>query len=229
MYLFDRLTIYNLYAFLFVMDRFAKQRKEMADICAEMGIKDKQVLDAMMNVPRHLFVAKEMINESYENYPLSIGSGQTISQPYTVAFMLEAIELKKGDKVLEVGTGSGWNAALIAEIVKPGEVFTTEIVEELIKHAERNLKKYKNVYVIKTDGSCGYKKEAPYDKIIVTAACPSIPRPLIEQLKEGGILVAPVGGSFGQKMIKGIKRKGRLIEENLGDFVFVPLIGKYGY
>lgn len=143
--------------------------------------------------------------------------------------MLEALELKRGDKVLEVGTGSGWNAALIAEIVKPGKIFTTEFVEKLAKSAKKNLRKYRNVKVIKIDGSAGYKKEAPYDRIIVTAACPAVPKPLTEQLKENGILIAPVGAEFGQDMIKIIKKKGKLFEKNLGGFVFVPLKGKYGY
>jgi len=211
------------------MRRFEQARKEMVKVCAEMGIKDKRVLDAMLKVARHLYVPENLGSEAYGNYPLPIGSGQTISQPYTVAFMLEALELKKRDKVLEVGTGSGWNAALIAEIVKPGKVFTTEIVEELVKSAKKNLRKYKNVKVIRVDGSAGYKKEAPYDKIIVTAACPSVPNPLVEQLKDNGILIAPVGEEYGQDMVKITKKKGKLVEKYLGSFVFVPLKGEYGY
>ena len=211
------------------MEQVEEERKQMVEVCLNMGIKDKRILDAMLKVWRHLFVPKNLADSAYANYPLPIESGQTISQPYTVAFMLEALELKKGDKVLEIGTGSGWNAALIAEIVKPGIVYTTEIVAGLVESARKKLKKYRNIKVINTDGSCGYKTRAPYNKIIATAACPSIPNPWIEQLKEGGIIVAPVGGSFGQIMKKAVKKKGRLVEENLGSFVFVPLRGKYGY
>lgn len=211
------------------MERFTKQRREMVKLCAEMGIRDKNVLDALEKVARHLFVPKEFLEQAYENYPLPIGHEQTISQPYTVAFMLESLDLKKGNKVLEVGTGSGWNAALIAEIVRPGMVFTTEVVEELIEFSKKNLRKYRNVVVIGVDGSAGYKKEAPYDRIIVTAACPAIPKQLIEQLGDGGILVAPVGDVFGQQMIRLKKTNGRLEEKSLGSFVFVPLKGKCGF
>ena len=211
------------------MKQFERERRELVEICAEMGIKNKKILDAMLCVPRHLFVPKDLVWQAYENHPLPIGFEQTISQPYTVAFMLEALELKKGNKILEVGTGSGWNAALIGEIVKPGRVYTTEIIEELIEFSKKNLKRYKNVEVIKADGSAGYKRKAPYDRIIVTAACPSIPKPLVEQLKDDGILIAPVGSGFRQRMIKSVKREGRLVEEYLGDFMFVPLKGKYGH
>jgi protein-L-isoaspartate(D-aspartate) O-methyltransferase len=208
---------------------YEQQRKEMADACKREGIKDKAILDAIMKVHRHLFVPKGMGDSAYGNYPLPIGAGQTISQPYTVAFMLQALELKKGHKVLEVGTGSGWNAALIAEMVKPGKVYTTEIVPELAVFARKNLKKYSNAEVVAVDGSAGYKKEAPYDRIVVTAACPRIPMPLIKQLADEGVLVAPVGEEYGQQMMQ-LKKKGdKILERNLGSFVFVPLIGKYGF
>jgi len=195
------------------------------------GIKDKRVLEAIKKIDRKKFVPKELRNEAYENTALPLKKGQTISQPYTVAVMLEALELKKGDKVLEIGTGSGWNAALIAEIINPGKVYTLEIVDELIELARENIKKFNlnNVKIIKNDGGLGYEKEAPYDKIILTAACPKIPEILIKQLKENGILVAPVGFRYGQNMIKLKKKNGRTYEENLGNFIFVPLIGKEGY
>ncbi|MCX8147471.1 MAG: methyltransferase domain-containing protein, partial [Candidatus Woesearchaeota archaeon] len=146
-----------------------------------------------------------------------------------IMIMLQALEPKESDKVLEIGTGSGYNAALLSKLVK--KVVTTEIIPELVEYAKKNLKKagIKNVEVFHSDGSRGHKKEAPYDKIIVTAACPEIPLPLIEQLKENGIIVAPVGPLYSQKMIKGTKKKGKLVLEELGDFVFVPLKGKHGY
>lgn len=195
-------------------------------------IKDKRVIDAFRKVPRELFVAEERKEESYGDYPLPIGGGQTISQPTTVMIMTQALELKEGDKVLEVGSGSGYQAAIIANIVgKIGKVISTEIVGELAESAKRNIKKLKlkNAEIIKHDGSKGYAKEAPYNKIIVTAACPKIPNSLIKQLREGGIIVAPVGNMVEQVMIKGKKINGRIIEEKLGDFMFVPLKGKYGY
>ena len=195
-------------------------------------IKDRKVIDAFKKVPRELFVAEERKEEAYGDYPLPIGKGQTISQPTTVMIMTQALELKEGDKVLEVGSGSGYQAAIIANIVGGnGKVISTEIVDELVESAKSNIKKLKlkNVEIIKHDGSKGYDKEAPYDKIIITAACPKIPRPLIKQLKEGGIIVAPVGDMNKQAMIKGRKINGKLFEVNLGDFMFVPLKGKHGY
>ena len=195
-------------------------------------IKDRKVIDAFKKVPRELFVAEERKEEAYGDYPLPIGKGQTISQPTTVMIMTQALELKEGDKVLEVGSGSGYQAAIIANIIgNKGKLISTEIVNDLAELAKENIKKLKlkNVEIIKHDGSKGYDKEAPYDKIIITAACPKIPRPLIKQLKEGGIIVAPVGDMNEQAMIKGRKIKGKLIEEKLGDFMFVPLKGKHGY
>lgn len=206
---------------------FKKQIESLIRELRLMGIKDERVLEAIKKVPRHKFILENYLSEAYANYPLSIGYNQTISQPYTVAFMLQALELKKNDKVLEIGTGSGWNAALISEIVKPGKVYTTEIIKELVEFASKNLKNYKNIKVIYSDGSIGLKEYEPYNKIIVTAASPEIPKPLVKQLKPSGILVAPVG-SYSQKMLKITKDKKLKIEE-LGDFVFVKLRGKFGF
>ena len=195
-------------------------------------IKDKRVIDAFKKIPREKFINKEHLDEAYGDYPLSIGEGQTISQPTTVAIMTQALELKEGDKVLEVGAGSGYQAAIIANIVgEKGRVISTEIIEELVKFAQENIKKLKlnNVRIVHCDGSKGYEKEAPYDKIIVTAACPSIPKPLINQLKENGIIIAPVGNLLEQVMVKARKKGDKLIEENLGYFMFVPLKGKHGH
>lgn len=206
------------------MDKYELQRKSLVEELKQQGIKDKKVLNAILKIPRHLFVKKESINESYSNYPLPILSSQTISQPYTVAFMLEALELKETDKVFEIGTGSGWNACLIAEICKKGKVITTEIIPSLVKFAAKNIKKtnLKNIKVLNIDGSKGYKKEI-FDKIIITAACSEIPEELLNQLKNNGILIAPIGPEFSQIMLKIKKRNGNIIKENLGDFVFVPL------
>lgn len=190
-------------------------------------ITDKNIIKAFKQVKREDFILKGYEKEAYGDYPLPILKGQTISQPTTVMIMLQALELKKTDKVLEVGAGSGYCAAIISKIVK--KVVTTEIIKPLKDFAEENLKKakIKNVNVVYHDGSAGYEEESPYDKIIVTAACRSIPEPLIRQLKEKGIIIAPVGGFLSQKMIKGIKRNGKLKTSSLGYFTFVPLTGKY--
>lgn len=195
-------------------------------------IKDKRVIDAFKKIPREKFIKEGYLDEAYGDYPLSIGKGQTISQPTTVMLMTQALELRQDDKVLEVGTGSGYQAAIIADIVgRKGKVISTEIIEELVEFAQKNIKKLKlkNVKIICYDGSKGYEDESPYDKIIITAACPKIPKPLVRQLKENGIIVAPVGNLLEQVMIKARKKGNRLVEENIGQFMFVPLKGKYGY
>lgn len=193
------------------------------------GITDKKVLEAIKNIPRHLFVPEELKNLAYEDQALPILS-QSISQPYTVAFMLQNLNLKEKDKVLEIGSGSGWNSALIQNITKT-KVFSVEFDKELAKFAKSNLKKaeIKNVKIIISDGNKGYKKESPYNKIIVTAACSKIPYDLIKQLKNNGILIAPIGSLYEQSMIKITKLKNEIKKENLGQFVFVPLKGKYGF
>jgi len=215
------------------MINYHKQNKAMVQECTAMGIKDPRILEAMLKIHRHLFIPEEWLSEAYGNYPIPIPGDQTISQPYTVAFMIEAMELKETDRVLEVGAGSGWNAALIASIAAKGRVITTEIISDLIKFSRDNIAKLKpapkNIKIIEYDGSQGYEKEAPYDKIICTAACPSIPKPWIEQLKEGGIIIAPIGHFYGQNMIKARKIKGKFQEEVLGGFMFVLLRGKYGF
>ncbi|OYT41698.1 protein-L-isoaspartate O-methyltransferase [Candidatus Pacearchaeota archaeon ex4484_26] len=196
-------------------------------------IKDKKVLEAFQKVNREYFVPAHLKQEAYVDAPLPIGYGQTISQPTTIAIMTQALELRKGleFKVLEIGTGSGYQAALIAYIIGKGKVITTEIIPELVDFAKANLRKakIKNVEVLHVDGSLGYKKEAPYDRIIMTAASPSVPKQLITQLKEQGIFVGPVG-TYHQQMLK-IRRLGKRKTkiDNLGDFVFVPLRGKKGF
>ena len=195
-------------------------------------IKDQKVLQAFEKVPRELFVMGGDEESAYADYPLPIHAGQTISQPTTVVMMTQALELKKGDKVLEVGTGSGYQAAVIAKIVgEKGRVISTEIIPELVKFAKSNLKRagIKNVKVIESDGSLGYEREAPYDAIIVTAACPQIPEKLLAQLKTGRNLVAPVGSIYLQEVLKIRKTRKGYETESLGHFAFVPLKGREGF
>ncbi len=195
-------------------------------------ITDKKAIQAFQSVPREEFIPDEYIEKAYSDYPLPILQGQTISQPTTVMLMTQALNLKEGNKVLEIGSGSGYQAAIIAKIIgKKGKTITTEIIPELYHYAKNNLERLKtaNIKIILSDGSLGYEKEAPYDMIIITAACPSIPEPLISQLKEGGIILAPVGDRFNQQMIRAVKKQDKLKKEYLGDFVFVPLTGKHGF
>ncbi|MBM3200256.1 protein-L-isoaspartate(D-aspartate) O-methyltransferase [Candidatus Woesearchaeota archaeon] len=209
---------------------FEAAREKLIDELKLEGIKDVKVLEAFSKIHRDLFVPDEMLSESYANIPLPIGYGQTISQPYTIAIMLEALGLKPGDKVLEAGTGSGYNAALIGHIVgSKGKVFTTEIVPELVNRSKDKIRGVglKNIKVVNCDGSLGYAKEAPYDKIIVTAACREIPPLLLEQLRDNGVLVAPVGSRHEQRMLKVRKTGNKLDIKSLGFFVFVPLKGAY--
>jgi protein-L-isoaspartate(D-aspartate) O-methyltransferase len=193
------------------------------------GVKDRLVLDAMRKVPRHVFVAPEYRDSAYADRPLPIGQGQTISQPYMVAVMTEALKLGGHEKVLEVGTGSGYQAAILAEIAD--HVVTTERWPELAELARVTLKElgYANVEVVVADGSRGYPERAPYDGIIVTAGAPDIPEVLVDQLADGGRLVIPVGNSFQQTLTR-LTRKGEQREtERLEGCVFVPLIGQYGW
>lgn len=193
------------------------------------GIKDERVLAAMRKVPRHLFVPEYIRHSAYEDMALPIGENQTISQPYMVAIMTELLELQGNEKVLEIGTGSGYQAAILAELAK--EVYTIERFSSLAEEARRRLIElgYDNVYVIVGDGTKGLEEKSPFDRIIVTAAAPKIPEPLINQLSENGIIVAPVGERFSQILIKGKKEKGKLIEEYHTPCVFVPLVGEYGW
>jgi len=194
-------------------------------------VKDERLIKAFKAIPREDFILPQYKADAYADYPLPIPGGQTISQPSTVMIMIDGLELKETDRVLEIGAGSGWCAALIAYIIKKGFVYTTEIIEQLAKFAESNIKnmKIKNIKVINCDGSKGYSKKSPYNKIIVTAACPEIPKPLISQLKNNGTIIAPVGDYYSQNMIKAKKVNGKLIEESLGKFRFVPLKGEFGF
>ncbi|UCC18390.1 MAG: protein-L-isoaspartate(D-aspartate) O-methyltransferase [Promethearchaeota archaeon] len=220
---------------------FEEKRKRLVESLKDRGILTEQdVINAMLVVPRHKFVPLDAESSAYIDSPLSIGLGQTISAPHMNAMMCEYLKLREGDKVLEIGTGSGYHAALCAEMVapkkseNPGHVYTIERHEGLVENARRSLKEtgYEDrVTVIHGDGTLGYPKEAPYDKILVTAASPSkIPIPLRTQLKEGGILCIPAGSkNFGQNLYI-IKKKGNDFKtKRITGVRFVPLIGKYGF
>jgi protein-L-isoaspartate(D-aspartate) O-methyltransferase len=190
------------------------------------GIRDQRLLKAMAQVPRHLFVDEGRRRQAYADHPLPIAEGQTISQPYVVALMTEALRLKPSDRVLEIGTGSGYQAAVLAELVK--SVFTIEIRKPLADSAERRLRElgYRNVRVRYGDGYFGWKEEGPFDAIIVTAAANHIPPPLIRQLKEGGRLIIPLGSTVYSQTLTLLTRTGeRLGAEQLGGVAFVPMTG----
>ncbi len=193
------------------------------------GIKEERVLNAMKKVPRHLFCDDSMQYMAYDDMALSIGEGQTISQPYMVAVMTELLELKGNEKALEIGTGSGYQAAILAELAK--DVYTVERVSLLANRVEERFHSlgYNNIHIKVGDGTLGWPEEAPFDRIIITAGTPRIPDPLIEQLFEGGIIVAPVGDRFSQQLLKVRKSKGKLLEDYHTPCVFVPLIGEYGW
>lgn len=192
-------------------------------------IKDKRVLETMRKIPRHLFMPEIYRDEAYEDMALPIGDDQTISQPYMVAAMTELLELDGSEKVLEIGTGSGYQAAILAELAR--EVYTIERIPSLGENVKDKLKEmgYDNIYVVIGDGSKGLIEKSPFDRIIITAATPKIPECLVDQLNEGGIIVAPVGQRFSQILIKARKAKGILKEEYHTPCVFVPLIGEYGW
>ena len=214
----------------FTDDDFQKQRLAMVkDQIVERGVQDRSVIEAMMAVPRHKFVSENYLNRAYDDGPLPIGYGQTISQPYIVAYMTEVLNLTKNSRVLEVGTGSAYQAAILSPIVK--QVYTIEIIPELAKSAAPRLKDlgYHNVEVAIGDGYYGWNKYAPFDAIIVTAAAGHIPPPLIEQLKNNGRMIIPVGGSFlVQNLILVTKDKdGNVTTRNLLTVRFVPLTGRH--
>lgn len=195
----------------------------------ERGIRDENVLRAMLKVPRERFVPEHLRERAYDDMALPIGEGQTISQPYMVGIMTELLELKGDEKVLEIGTGSGYQAAILAELSK--EVYTVERIETLSRRAEDVIRSlgYSNIFFRVGDGTLGWKEYSPFDRIIITAGAPDIPEPLIEQLKDEGIIVAPVGVRFSQILIKAKKHKKDLIKEYSVPCVFVPLIGEKGW
>lgn len=189
------------------------------------NITDQKVLEAFLAVPREDFLPKHLKPYAYEDNPLPIGKGQTISQPTTVLLMTQWLQVKEGQKILEIGTGSGYQAAILRFLVgKKGKIITIERIKELYQQAKKNLAAYGNVHIIHGDGSKGYERGAPYDKILITAAPPVLPIHLLQQLKKDGRILAPVGEQEQQMMC--MNKKGEV--ENLGEFLFVPLTGKYG-
>lgn len=192
------------------------------------GIRNERVLAAMLKVERHRFVLPAYLSEAYDDHPLPIGEGQTISQPYIVAFMTEVLDLKATDKVLEIGTGSGYQAAVLAEICD--SVFSIEIFPSLAQKAEETLKElgYNNVFIKSGDGYRGWPEHAPFNGIIVTCAPEEIPGPLREQLAEGGKMIIPVGGDYAQNLILLEKKNGKLVKSNVLPVRFVPMIDSAG-
>lgn len=208
--------------------RIARERMVESQIKAR-GIGDERVIKAMLKVPRHLFVDPALRDQAYGDFPLPIGERQTISQPYIVALMTEALELKGQERVLEIGTGSGYQTAILAELAL--WVYTIEKYPSLQEKAKNLLIKlgYKNISFKTGDGTLGWSEAAPFEAIIVTAASPQIPQLLIEQLAEGGRIVIPVGDEYSQMLIKGVKRGGVLHTKSLEPVRFVKLVGAYGF
>jgi protein-L-isoaspartate(D-aspartate) O-methyltransferase len=193
------------------------------------GIKDQGVLRVMGEIQRHLFVEEALAGEAYNDHPLPIGHKQTISQPYIVALMTQALELTGQEKTLEIGTGSGYQTAILAELSET--VYTVERIRPLLEKSRELLEKlgYTNIRFKAFDGTLGWKEHAPFDAIMVTAGAPKIPQPLLDQLTDGGRMVIPIGNKYSQDLIKLTKRKDTYREENLGGCRFVDLIGVHGW
>jgi len=215
-------------AIVYPADVFEKRRQEMVEKDIQgRGVKDQRVLNSMLTVQRHLFVDESQQNKAYNDHPLPIGESQTISQPYVVALMTETVDLKGNERVLEIGTGSGYQAAILAEIVK--EVFTIEIKKGLYEMVQARLQRlgYKNIKVKHGDGYFGWESYAPFDVIMVTASANHIPPPLLAQLKEGGRLIIPLGSTvFYQNLTLVKKEKGKHTIKELGGVAFVPMTGQ---
>jgi len=211
-----------------VIDKFTEQRNNMVENqLKNRDINDKKVLEVMNNVERHKFVPTLLTSRSYDDNPLPIGHGQTISQPYIVALMTQSLQVDKNDKVLEIGTGSGYQAAVLSDLVK--EVYTIEIIKELADQAENRLQSlnYKNVKVKNADGYFGWEEKGPFDAIIITAAANHVPPPLLNQLKDEGTLIIPLGSTLTFQTLTLITKKGNDLEtEFITGVRFVPLTGK---
>jgi len=210
--------------------KYDRKREEMVRSQIEArGIRDPRVLSAFRTVPRHLFVSEALSEQAYGDYPLPIGEQQTISQPYIVAEMTQALELGQDDRVLEVGTGSGYQAAILAQIVY--RVYTVERRRTLYMQTRNLFDKlnYHNIVTKYADGTKGWQEESPFDAIVVTAGAPEMPEVLINQLAEGGRLVIPVGNQHSQELIKIFRDKGSIQQSNLGGCRFVKLVGEHGW
>ena len=211
-----------------------KKDRLIKNLIAKGYISNKEVIRAMKRVPREIFIPEDQRQFAYSDTPLRIGDGQTISAPHMVGMMLELLELKVGHKVLEIGGGSGYHAAMAASIIgHDGHVYTVEVIEDLAKKAEANIREaglIGRASVIHADGSKGLKRFAPFDRIMVACGAPSIPGPLVDQLKEGGIMILPIGSEHYQNLIRVIKKPGgAVISENHGGCAFVPMIGEFGF
>jgi protein-L-isoaspartate(D-aspartate) O-methyltransferase len=209
---------------------FTTARNRMVDSqLVSRGIKDAKVLLAMRKVPRHRFVEEALISQAYGDHPLPIGEKQTISQPYIVALMTEALELKGTERVLEIGTGSGYQTAILAELAE--KVYSVERIYPLSVKARRLLDElgYLNVVLKVGDGTLGWKEEAPFDAVIVTAGSPDVPQPLVDQLAVGGRLVIPVGDRYSQSLVRVARTKEGIKKSDLGGCRFVNLVGQHGW
>ena len=211
-----------------------KKKRLIEGLISRGYISSQNVIGAMSAVPREIFLPEDQRQFAYSDTPLRIGEGQTISAPHMVGLMLELLELKKGHKVLEVGGGSGYHAAMAASIVgNEGQVYSVELKKELAERGEANIRKaglLGSVSVILGDGSKGLKMFAPFDRIMTACGAPSVPQPLLDQLKEGGIMVLPIGGEHYQNLIRVIKKPGgEIISENHGGCAFVPMLGEHGF
>lgn len=212
------------------MESRLTEREEMVRWQIEArGVKNPRVLQAMRSVPRHLFVPEPYAREAYQDYPLPIGNDQTISQPYIVAVMTELLSPEKGDLILEIGTGSGYQAAIL--VACGASVISIERIPAVADLAKRNLTRagIRNVLVLCQDGTLGYAEKAPYNGILITAATPALPEPLLEELADGGRLVAPVGDRDIQELTRVTRNKDEYHTERFGAVRFVPLIGMYGW
>jgi protein-L-isoaspartate(D-aspartate) O-methyltransferase len=209
--------------------RFEEECKQMVDLIIKRNVRSADLLAAMLNVPRHLFVPEENRHWAYADSALRIGHGQTISQPYMVASMTDALDLKGGERVLDVGTGSGYQAAILSRLVK--EVHTIDIVPELVEGARNLIRKlgYTNIRFHVGDGTLGLPEEAPFDAILIAAAAPKVPLPLLDQLAEEGRLIIPVGSRHMQQIEIWERRNGKL-KQTVGErVIFVPLLGRFGW
>jgi protein-L-isoaspartate(D-aspartate) O-methyltransferase len=206
-------------------------KQELLDYWRSVNV-NESILSAFKEVPRENFVPESLRQQAYEDQPLPTLRQQSISQPTTIIAMLQALEIKEGEKVFEIGAGVGYQAALIATIIgDKGSLVSVEVIPELVQLARRNISNLglTNTQILEADGSDGHFIKSPYDKAIITAACPAIPQPIIDQLKEGGIVIAPVGDLESQTLVKGVKVSGKLELEFLGSFRFVPMKGKLGF
>ena len=211
------------------MEQEKKRNRMVQEQILSRGIRDEKVIEAMLKVERHLFVPDDLQKFAYDDRPLPIDMGQTISQPYIVGLMTELLNLKGGEKVLEIGTGSGYQAAILGEIA--GEVHSVEIYEELVNNSNKLFQQlgYENIYVHLGDGSLGWSDAAPYDAIITTAAAPAVPQPLRDQLVDGGRLVIPVAPRYSQSLEVWVKREGNFTKQFISGVAFVPLLGENGW